>query len=104
LVALPSEHNRAFNAASQRALVDGGNVTLGEDNKPAFSGVDFVRYREARIEAFLDHCILQMPAGMTAELMRGDYYPGLCALYDRAADMAEDESKAGEVATKKSRA
>ena len=104
LVALPTEHNRAFNAAQQRALMDGGAVTLGPDNKPEFSGVDFVRYREARIEAFLDHCVLQLPEGLTKELMRSDYYPGLCALYDRASDLADDEAKAGEAATKKSRA
>lgn len=100
-VALPSEHNRAYSAAQQRALMEGGTVTLGDGGEPQFSGVDFVRYREARIEAFLEHCILEMPEGITKDLLRTAYYPGLIALFDRANDLAEDESKAGEAATKK---
>lgn len=102
LVALPSEHNRAFSAAQQRALMEGGAVTLGPDNKPEFSGVDFIRYREARIEAFLEHCILELPAGITRDLLRTDYYPGLVALFDKASDLADDEARAGDAATKKS--
>jgi len=104
LVSLPSEHNRAFAAAKQRAMVAGGKVTLGEDGKPDFSKVDFIAFRDAQLEAFLVHCILKMPEGITAEDLRGDYYPGLVALFDRASDMASDEEKAGAIATKKLRA
>lgn len=106
LVALPSEHNRAYTAAQQRALIDGGAVKLGEDNKPIPDpgALDYVRYREARIEAFLEHCVLRLPEGLTKDLLRGDYYPGLVALFDKASDMAEDEGRAGEAAVKKSKA
>jgi hypothetical protein len=104
LVALPSEHNRAFAAAQQRALMEGGTIALGADNKPEFNGVDFLRYRDARIEAFLEHCILQLPDGITRDLLRTDYYPGLVALFDAATDLAESEAAKGEAATKKLRA
>lgn len=104
LVALPSEHNRAFSAAQQRALMSGGNVKLDADGKPEFSGADFAAFREARIEAFVEHCLLQLPDGITKEQLRGEYYPGLLALFQRATDMAEDEAKTGEAATKKSKA
>lgn len=104
LVALPSEHNRAFAAAQQRALMEGGTVSLDADNKPEFSGVDFLRYRDARIEAFLEHCVLELPDGITRDLLRTDYYPGLVALFDMASDLAETEAQAGERAVKKSRA
>ncbi len=103
-VALPSEHNRAFQAEQQRALVDEGKVKLGEDNKPDFSTVDFVAWKEARIKAFLDICILQLPDGLTKEMLAGDYYPGLEALFEKATDLAADEAKAAAIATKKSKA
>lgn len=104
LVALPSDHNRAFTAAKQRALMAGGAVTLGEDGKPDFSKVDFIAFRDAQLEAFLAHCILKFPEGITPEGLRGDYHPGLVALFDKAVDMASDEEKAGAAATKKLRA
>lgn len=104
LVALPSEHNRAFAAAKQRALMAGGHLALGADNKPDFSGVDFVQFREAQLEAFLEYCVLRLPDQLTKDDLRGPFYPGLVALFDAASDLAEDENKAGAAATKKSRA
>lgn len=100
LVSLPTEHNRAYSAALQRALplrLDGtGHVGMGE--------FDYVEWQATRIEAFLTHCILEFPAGMTAEQMRTDYYPGLVALFTLATDMAEDDTKQAKAATKKSKA
>jgi|SRR6516225_184639 len=100
LVALPSEHNRAYSAAVQRATP----ITLDDDDRPDFSKVDYVSWQSARIEAFLQHCILRMPDGLTPEALRGDYYPGLVALFRCAEDLASDENDRAKAATKKSRA
>jgi len=104
VVALPSEHNRAFMAAQQRALVGKGKAQLGEDNELNFADFDAVEFQEARTKAFLDHCILKLPDGLTREMLAGEYYAGLQALFAQANDLAEDEKKAAAIATKKSKA
>jgi hypothetical protein len=100
LVALPSEHNRAYNAALQRAMP----IALGEDARPEIGQLDFVEWQAMRVEAFLVHCVREMPEGMTADQLRTDFYPGLLALFTRASDLAAEESRSAVAQTKKSKA
>ena len=104
LVALPSQANRKYQAAQQRALSAGGGAVMGEDNTLDLSNVDIAAYSEARLLAFLDTCVLSFPDGLTRDQLLGDYYPGAQALFDRALDLAADEEGAAKVATKKFRA
>lgn len=101
-VALPSEHNRAFSAAQQSALMGKAGMTMGDDGKPDLTQVDFRKFQEARIEAFLQHCILDLPEGLTREALAGEYWPALKALFDRACDLAKDEAASAAAVTKKS--
>lgn len=99
-VRLPSKYNRAFQGAQQRAA----KMRLGVDGKPDFSQVDFIGWQEARLDAFLEHCILAMPDGMTAELLAGDYRPALEALFEAASARAEAEDDEAAKTVKKSNA
>lgn len=100
LVALPTEHNRAYHAALQRAMP----MRLSGDGTAQMGELDFVEWQAMRIEAFLVHCLREMPAGMTADLLRTDFYPGLVALFKQASDLAEQEAKQAVADTKKLRA
>jgi hypothetical protein len=99
LVALPSEHNRAYQAAVQKTI-----PVRGEGNKTevAFDKLNLVEWQGMRIEAFLEHCILELPTGITKELMRTEYFPGLVALFNKANDLSDDEAKTAKADLKKS--
>lgn len=96
-VRLPTRYNRAYMAAAQRALA----VKLGEDGRADLSAVDFVAWREARLAAFLDHCVIGIPEGLTREGLAEEYRPGLEALFAAAEELAEAEEEAAEAAEKK---
>jgi hypothetical protein len=100
LVRLPSRYNREYTAAQQRAM----GVSMDEDFRPDFTKVDFVRWKEARLEAFLEHCVLEMPKGMTRELLATEYRPGLEALFDQASALADMEDEEAIEVTKKLKA
>lgn len=100
LVKLPSRYNRGYTAAATRALA----VSLGEDGKADLSATDFVAWREARLDAFLDHCVVSMPEGVTREMLAGEYRPALDALFNRAEELAEAEDGEAIEAVKKSKA
>jgi hypothetical protein len=86
-VRLPSKYNREYQAAQQR----GAKLTLRADGKPDISKVDLLAWAAVRLEAFLEHCIVEMPKGMTREMLAGEYRPGLEALFERASEMADEE-------------
>jgi hypothetical protein len=98
-VRLPSRYNREFQTAQQRAVA----MTFGDDFKPDLSRVDFFAWQEARHSAFLDHCVLEMPPGMTKEILAGDYRPALDALFELASELAEAEDDEAAATTKKNR-
>lgn len=100
LVSLPGEHNRAYQAALQRAMP----MTVDVEGKVQFPELDVVEWQGHRVEAFLEHCVRELPEGMTRELLRTDYYPGLVALFMRASDLAADEAAQASADAKKLRA
>jgi hypothetical protein len=101
-VALPTESNRAFIAALQRQLVR--RAAPAESGPPDFSVIDSLAFRDARIEAFREQCILEMPGELTRDQLGGEFWPALAALYERANDLATDEEAGAKAAVKKSRA
>lgn len=100
LVKLPSRYNRAYTIAATRALA----VKLGEDGKADLSATDFVAWREARLDAFLDHCVVTIPEGITREALAEEYRPALDALFEAAEELAEAEDAEAIETTKKSSA
>lgn len=86
-VKLPSRYNRDYSAAVQRAMA----MRVDENGKPDLSSVDFVAWREARLAAFLDFCVIGYPEGLTREALAEEYRPGLEALFERAEELAADE-------------
>lgn len=99
-VRLPSHYNREYSIAAQRALT----VRLGPDGKPDYGSIDFIAWREARLAAFLEHCVLTLPEGLTRESLADEYRPGLIALFERAEEMAGEEEAEAIESTKKSSA
>lgn len=96
-VKLPTRYNREYAAAAQRALA----VKLGADGRPDFSQVDFAEWREARLAAFLEHCVVAYPDGLTREMLADEYRPGAEALFERAEELANAEEAEAIEATKK---
>jgi hypothetical protein len=96
-VRLPSHYNRPYSLAAARALA----MRMGEDGKPDLTQVDFVAWREARLMAFLEHCIVDLPEGLTREALADEFRPALQALFDRAEEMASDEEAEAIETTKK---
>lgn len=96
-VRLPSHYNRNYSVAAQRAMT----VKIGPDGKPDYSGVDFIAWREARLAAFLEHCVIEMPEGITREGLADEYRPGLEALFERAEELASAEEGEAIESTKK---
>jgi hypothetical protein len=86
-VRLPSKYNREYQHAHQRAV----KMRVGSDGKPDFTQTNVLEWQDARHEAFLDHCVVGMPEGMTREKLAGEYRPALEALYAKASEMAEAE-------------
>ena len=96
-VRLPNHFNREYSAAAQRALA----VRMGQDGKPDLTQIDFVAWREARLDAFLQHCIVILPEGLTKDQLADEFRPGLQALFERAEELANDEEAEAVEATKK---
>jgi hypothetical protein len=99
-VRLPSHYNREYSAAAQRAL----SMKLTADGKPDLTTVDFLAWREARLAAFLEHCVIGFPDGLTRDDLADEYRPGLEALFERAEELANDEQVEAIETTKKSNA
>jgi hypothetical protein len=98
-VRLPSRYNREYTAAQQRAVA----VSVGDDFKlkPDLAHVDFFAWQEARYQAFLEFCVLDLPPGLTKAQLNDEYRPGLEVLFNMASDLADMEDAEADATTKK---
>jgi hypothetical protein len=93
-IELPTQWNRPYNRAWQEAISENGAM---ENGSFVVKGLSAIAFQEAQISAFITHCVKDMPEGMTAELLAGDYYPAAETLFRIAtarASEVEERAKA----------
>lgn len=109
-VLLPTKFNRAYQRAKDAAVAKIPGLTLdrlisiaeGRSSDVPMSAV--VAMKAGKLDAFLEHCIIEYPEGLGPDDLAGDFFRMLSYLFERATALAELEDDKAEETAKKSAA
>lgn len=99
LVRLPTKYNRQYERAWKRALFDAA-TNVNPDGSPSLRGFDAGALDDAQVVAFVEHCIVECPEGVTKEALTGEYWPAALALFKEAKRRADAEDGEADAAGK----
>ena len=100
LVKLPSSANREWQREMLKLMVSAGVrlTDAGEVDANAVDRASLITYREKQLTAFAKLCVIEGPPGFDLDLLTGEYWPALVALYERAMALADAEAAQAEKA------
>jgi hypothetical protein len=99
-VILPTRWHKPYHMDWQSQL---GSMVKVTDGKADMTNINPADMMARQLEAFVKHCIVEMPEGATPEALLGEYYPAAEALFNEAKKLADEAEEAAERAVGKSK-